>query len=98
MRLLVDTHVLLWAASSIEKLSPDQRRCLEDPLHTPVVSAASLWEITIKINAGKLKLPVSLEQFFADLEFHGFEILPVKPSHLLNLASPLSGIVTRLIG
>ena len=83
----MDTHVLLWAASDIDKLSPIQRRHLEDPGHTPVVSAASLWEITIKVNAGKLRFPLSLEQFFADLEFHGFEILPVKPSHLLNLAS-----------
>ena len=48
MRLLLDTHLLLWAAGPSPRLSVDARRLIDDPDNELVVSAASLWEIAIK--------------------------------------------------
>lgn len=48
MRLLVDTHVLLWAATSPGRLGPRLRRLLEDPGTEAWFSAASIWEVQIK--------------------------------------------------
>ena len=48
MKLLLDTHVLLWAAGDPAKLPEEARAMIEDPDHQLVFSAASLWEIAIK--------------------------------------------------
>ena len=48
MRLLLDTHLLLWAAGPSPRLSVQARRLIDDPQNELVVSAASLWEIAIK--------------------------------------------------
>ncbi len=48
MRLLVDTHLLLWAAAKSRRLPKEARRLLEDPANDVLFSAASLWEIAIK--------------------------------------------------
>ena len=55
MRLLLDTHVLLWALLEPGKLSPELRNALEDSGNTLVVSAASAWEIATKWRLGKLQ-------------------------------------------
>ena len=48
MKLLLDTHVLLWALLEPQKLSPELHNALEDSNNTLVVSAASAWEIATK--------------------------------------------------
>ena len=48
MRLLVDTHLLLWATAKSRRLPKAARRLLEDPSNEVLFSAASLWEIVIK--------------------------------------------------
>lgn len=48
MKLLLDTHLLLWAAGQPDKLSPEARRLIDSPDNELIFSAASLWEITIK--------------------------------------------------
>jgi PIN domain nuclease of toxin-antitoxin system len=54
MRLLLDTHVLLWAVLEPHKLSAKLRETLEDSRHELLVSAASAWEIATKWRLGKL--------------------------------------------
>ncbi len=88
MRVLIDTHVLLWAATEDvdtidSKLSSDARRLLLDGSNAIVVSAGSLFEIAIKIAIGKLPVP---PEFLTTLEAHGYEILPIAPRHLEHLA------------
>ena len=56
MRLLLDTHVILWAAAEPERLG-DVRRALEDVENELLVSAASSWEIAIKHALSRLALP-----------------------------------------
>lgn len=53
MRLLLDTQVLLWAAGEPERLSRPARKLLADTTHTLMLSAASLWEVTIKNGLGR---------------------------------------------
>ena len=60
MKLLLDTHLLLWAAGSPDRLSAAARPLLEDPLNELLFSAASLWEIGLKKAMGKLDIPERL--------------------------------------
>ena len=48
MRLLLDTHLLVWTVGADERLSPRARRLIGDPENEPVFSTASLWEVAIK--------------------------------------------------
>ena len=48
MKLLLDTHVLLWAAGDPDRLPDDARTLLENRVTEPIFSAASLWEVAIK--------------------------------------------------
>lgn len=76
--LLVDTHVLLWALGSPDKLKPDTRHALADPGNEVFVSAATAWEISIKTAIGKLRAPADLEQQVRRLRFRP---LPVTFEH-----------------
>ena len=53
MKLLLDTHVVLWVAGNPTKLSPATQRLIGDKRHTVCFSAASLWEIAIKQQLGR---------------------------------------------
>ncbi len=75
MKLLLDTHVLLWSASDPDRLSVDARLALEDGSHDVLVSIVSAWEIAIKQSLGKLELPKPAEQWLPDvLKRTGFEV------------------------
>ncbi len=56
MRLLLDTHSFLWFVSGSSQLTARARALIEDTNNDRFVSAASLWEIAIKVNIGKLTL------------------------------------------
>ena len=83
MRLLVDTHVFLWAVGGSRQLKTGARRLLEDAdaVH---VSAASLWEIAIKVRLGKLEGDVAA--LAAAVEASGFQELPVSVRHAAAVA------------
>lgn len=84
MRLLLDTHILLWCLEGEEKLS-DQARKIILSADEVYASAANVWEIIIKISTGKLKIqtdPQGMVQAIAD---SGFEMLTIKPEHALKL-------------
>ena len=78
MRLLIDTHLLLWWLDDSPQLSREARGLIADPVNTIFVSAASIWEISIKQALGKLDLPESFDQV---LLATGFETLSVQASH-----------------
>ena len=58
MKILVDTHLLLWGAVEPHKLSERARGLLEDPANTLLLSAASIWEIIIKRAKGHIDFQV----------------------------------------
>lgn len=77
MRLLLDTHALLWWLAD-EGLTTQARDAIADPANVVVVSAASAWEISIKKALGKLAAPDDLEQ---QVQTGGFVPLPVSIAH-----------------
>ena len=78
MRLLLDTHVLLWSLSEPGKLSGRTREALEDAINEVFVSAVSGWEIAVKRALGKLEAPDDLE---AGIMGHGFLPLNLTFAH-----------------
>jgi PIN domain nuclease of toxin-antitoxin system len=80
MNLSLDTHVLLWALSSPERLSKAVRNAIEDPANIVFVSAAAAWEIEIKLALGKLRAPSDLVN---QLAAANFQELPITIGHAL---------------
>ena len=78
MRLLLDTHLLLWWLEGSPSLPAQARETIRDPENTVFVSAVSLWEIWLKQSLGKLRLPVD---FTERLAAESFESLPLLASH-----------------
>ena len=82
MRALLDTHVFLWWLYESSRLSPRVREFLADGSNVPVFSSASAWELIIKIQAGKLRIPEEPEDFIVTrLALHSMESLSVKLEH-----------------
>jgi len=79
MQLLLDTHILLWYIEGNESLPIVWREYIQSRGNQKLVSIASLWEIAIKTNIGKLKIKYPLDLLIPV----GFELLPVSVSHLL---------------
>ena len=82
MRLLLDTHVLLWALESPSSLRAEARAAIEHPRNPVLVSTASTWEMGIKIALGKLRVPKDL---VAQLREKRFTPLPVTVEHGLQV-------------
>ena len=81
MKLLLDTHALLWFAADDPRLGRRARRAIESPEATLYVSIASVWEIAIKASVGRLTLSSSVERFIRDKLDEGYLLLPVEWSH-----------------
>lgn len=80
MKLLLDTHVLLWWLSDDATLSKKASAAIKDSSNLIFVSAATAWEISIKKSLGKLKAPDNLEEI---LEANNFQTLSITISHAL---------------
>ena len=85
MKVLLDTHAFLWAIGDVSRLSAAARQILTDEGNELLLSAASLWEIGLKIRAGKLKLPETGEYFTRHLSALGARALAVEVSHVLGV-------------
>ncbi len=80
MKLLLDTHALLWSIIEPDKLSTGARSAITDPASQVAVSAVSFWEISIKTALGKLSLNgVTPEQLVDYAQQQGFDLLPLTP-------------------
>ena len=91
MRLLLDTHIFIWWADQPEKLSHAALSALEDEANELLLSVASVWEMQIKIQLGKLKLSVPLKEIVkTQQETNDLTISPLALTHVLALdALPL---------
>ena len=81
MRLLVDTHLLLWAAASSSQLPREARALIEDSDNEVYYSAASIWEIAIKSALGRNDFRVDVPALLAALPRMGLVELPVTGAH-----------------
>ena len=88
MRVLLDTQAFLWAASAPERLSPRARRAIEAGSNEVYLSAASVWEIAIKTQLGRLQVVHDLEDFVPErMAERSLVALPVLMSHVLKVAA-----------
>lgn len=83
MKLLIDTHILLWWLEDSPSLASQARSLISDPDNAVFLSAVSMWEIWLKVSLGKLRLPKQFERILAD---QGFEHLPLTASQARNVA------------
>ena len=87
MRLLLDTHTLIWFITNDAKLSDKALQLIEDGTNTAFVSIASLWEIAIKMNLGKLLAGQDFNVLFpAQLTSNAIDLLPVEVAHVARVA------------
>lgn len=87
MKLLLDTHLLLWAAGVPGRLSEAARSLIEDPEHELCFSAASLWEITIKQGLGRSDFQVQPRVLRRGLLDHGYLEVPITSAHAVAIDS-----------
>lgn len=85
MRLLLDTHALLWWLSDDAQLGQHARDLIADPANDILVSVVSLWEIQVKVRVGKLT--ADMQEILNEIEAQAFELLPIDPAHLLLLGT-----------
>lgn len=86
MRLLLDTHVIIWSAGNPEKLSPRVRKLLIDTKNFWVVSMVTVWELQIKSQLVKLNLSLSLPNFIETQQrVNNLQILPIELTHIYAL-------------
>jgi PIN domain nuclease of toxin-antitoxin system len=78
MNLLLDTHALLWALHTPERLSQEARAAIGDGSRLVYFSAASVWELAIKSSRGKLDIDAD---FLRAAELSRFSELPVRSEH-----------------
>ena len=88
MKLLLDSHTLLWYVLGDSQLSSNATNSILDPANEVFVSIASLWEIAIKVSINKLTLHRPYHEFldkcFVD---YGFVLLPIELNHLVRASS-----------
>jgi PIN domain nuclease of toxin-antitoxin system len=84
VRLLLDTHVFLWAAADPDQMRPSARAAIEDSANEVLVSAAVAWEINIKVALGKLTVPADPAVWFpARVRSLGFHVIDISAAHAL---------------
>ena len=83
MKLLLDTHILLWAAGEPQKLPVKIRKLIEDEENTLFFSAASIWEIVMKNGLGRSDFQIEPRMFRSALMDNGYLELPITSEHVL---------------
>jgi PIN domain nuclease of toxin-antitoxin system len=87
VKLLLDTHVFLWLLTEPERLG-EHLRTVENPANGMLLSAASSWEIAIKVRLGRLELPDDPTRYVPDrMRAIGAEPLAVEHAHALEVAA-----------
>jgi PIN domain nuclease of toxin-antitoxin system len=84
VKLLLDTHLLLWAAHDPKRLTKAARALIENSESELIFSAASLWEITIKQSLGRQDFSVDARRLRRGLLDNGYAELPITSEHAIN--------------
>lgn len=87
MKMLLDTHLLLWAAGVPEKLPSRARTLLDDPSIQPIFSSASIWEIAIKSHLGRVDFQVDVRLLRRGLLDNGYGELAIGSEHAVAAAA-----------
>jgi PIN domain nuclease of toxin-antitoxin system len=87
MKLLLDTHLLLWAAGEPQRLSKEARTLIDNPDNELLFSAASLWEVAIKRGLGREDFRVDARLLRRGLLDNGYSELPIISDHVVAIES-----------
>jgi PIN domain nuclease of toxin-antitoxin system len=87
MKLLLDTHLLLWAAGEPRRLSKSARTLIGNPDNELLFSAASLWEVAIKRRLGREDFKVDARLLRRGLMDNGYSELPILSDHVVATES-----------
>ncbi len=86
MKILLDTHVFLWAITDGPRLSSEQRKMFLEEGNELHLSVASIWEMLIKTGLGKLPLPSPAAEYLEkQMEKNRIALLPIRMAHLSEL-------------
>ncbi len=97
MKLLLDTHAFIWWDSDPARLSASALAALRDPANEVWLSVASVWEMVIKSQLGKLTLRLPLAEVVSQQASNGLRVLPVTPPHVLAVEVLPASIKARSI-
>lgn len=86
MRILLDTHIVIWHLEGDLKLVPALRKAISDPENEIFISIATFWDISIKSSLSKLSLSMSLEDLVSVIEQSKAAILPISTRHALGVS------------
>ena len=84
MKLLLDTHVLIWFLDDHDRIPNNVKQMIINPQNERYISIVSFWEIAVKINIKKLELNCTLYDLMKIIEAKDFKILPIKIEHLIK--------------
>ena len=87
MRIIIDTHVLIWYLNGDESLPVEYISLMHNPQNKLVISIATLWELVVKLSLKKLDCSKNLEEIEVYLLSKDYEILNISFSHLNILNS-----------
>ncbi len=88
MKVLLDTHVFLWWITDDPKLSSRAREIMSNIENELYLSAASGWEISIKVQIGRLKLPDEPQRFIhSQMRTNAIQSLPILMNHALHVST-----------
>jgi len=86
VKFLLDTHTVLWSLLEEDRLSPTAVAALDDSTNELHLSMASLWEATIKIASGKMRVPgQSVDYLLQKIDETGVKLVSILPHHLQQL-------------
>ena len=85
MKLLLDTHMILWALTNDPQLSCKAREMISDPENVICCSTVSLWEIAIKNQKSPEKYPYNEKKILEYCLAAGYEVIHILPSHILTI-------------
>ncbi|CAN5454203.1 type II toxin-antitoxin system VapC family toxin [soil metagenome] len=85
MSYLLDTHTFIWWDIAPKTLSKNVLALIKDPSQRVFLSMASVWEMQIKAQLGKLHFRTSLPQVIASQQQNGLEVLPIRLEHIFSL-------------
>jgi PIN domain nuclease of toxin-antitoxin system len=87
MKVLLDTHIVLWAISDDDKLPPNFIKIINDSENEIFYSLVSVWEVAIKHYIKPEVMPITEEQFMDNCSLSGFKQLSIRSNHILNIKS-----------
>lgn len=84
MKILLDTHTLIWFYQNARNLSLTAKNLIESTENESYISMATLWEMAIKTGLGKLEIGSQFEKFVEDFTNNGIQILSIETKHIFQ--------------